>query len=141
VWCLGLGVDPLTYATDLLTVAVIDSRVFDELFSLDPRGNDEGSVLAAQEFAAHVIDRVVTGHPVQAAGAAVLRLAWRHRDTLTVLPRRPVTPGRPRPGTGSPGPAPARRAGAGTGWPARRTSGPCAPAAGRSHPRPTRRPR
>jgi hypothetical protein len=93
VWCLGLGVDPLTYATDLLTVAVIDSRVFDELFSLDPRGNDEGSVLAAREFAAHVIDRVVTGDPVQAAGAAVLRLAWRHRDTLTVLPRRLVPPG------------------------------------------------
>ena len=86
VWCLGLGVDPLTYATDLLTVAVIDSRVFDELFSLAPRRNDEGSVLAAREFAAHVIDRVVTGEPVQAAGAAVLRLAWRHRDTLTVLP-------------------------------------------------------
>jgi hypothetical protein len=93
VWCLGLGVDPLTYATDLLTVAVIDSRVFDELFSLDPRGNDEGSVLAAREFAAHVIDRVVTGDPVQAAGAAVLRLAWRHRDTLTVLPRRLVPAG------------------------------------------------
>jgi hypothetical protein len=93
VWCLGLGVDPLTYATDLLTVAVIDSRVFDELFSLDPRGNDEGSVLAAREFAAHVIDRVVTGDPVQAAGAAVLRLAWRHRDTLTVLPRRLVPSG------------------------------------------------
>ena len=37
VWCLGLGVDPLTYATDLLTVAVIDSDVFDELFSLTPR--------------------------------------------------------------------------------------------------------
>ena len=83
VWCLGLGVDPLTYATDLLTVAVIDSRVFDELFSLNPRPNAEGSVLAAREFAAHVIDRVVTGEPVQAAGAAVLRLAWRHRETLT----------------------------------------------------------
>ena len=96
VWCLGLGVDPLTYATDLLTVAVIDSRVFDELFSLDPRGNDEGSVLAAREFAAHVIDRVVTTEPVQAAGAAVLRLAWRHRDTLTVLPRYP-RPRYPRP--------------------------------------------
>jgi hypothetical protein len=95
VWCLGLGVDPLTYATDLLTVAVIDSRVFDELFSLDPRGNDEGSVLAAREFAAHVIDRVVTGDPVQAAAAAVLRLAWRHRDTLTVLPRRLVPAGLP----------------------------------------------
>jgi hypothetical protein len=83
VWCLGLGVDPLTYATDLLTVAVIDSRVFDQLFSLSPRRNAEGSVLAAREFAAHVIDRIVTSDPVQAAGAAVLRLAWRHRETLT----------------------------------------------------------
>ena len=83
VWCLGLGVDPLTYAADLLTVAVIDSHVFDELFSLEPRGNAEGSVLAAREFAADVIDRTVTGEPVQAAGAAVLRLAWRHREVLT----------------------------------------------------------
>jgi hypothetical protein len=82
VWCLGLGTDPLTYATDLLTVAVIDSRVFDDLFSLSPRSNAEGSVLAAREFTAHVIDRVVTSEPVQAAGAAVLRLAWRHRETL-----------------------------------------------------------
>jgi hypothetical protein len=82
VWCLGLGTDPLTYATDLLTVAVIDSRVFDEEFSLSPRRNAEGSVLAAREFTAHVVDRVVTGEPVQAAGAAVLRLAWQHRETL-----------------------------------------------------------
>jgi hypothetical protein len=83
VWCLGLGVDPLTYATDLLTVAVIDSDVFDQLFSLTPRRNAEGSVLAAREFGAHVIDRIVTGEPVQAAGDAVLRLAWRHREVLT----------------------------------------------------------
>jgi hypothetical protein len=82
VWCLGLGVDPLTYATDLLTVAVIGSRLFDELFSLAPRLNDEGQVLAAREFAAHVVDRVVHREPVQAAGAALLRLAWHHRDTL-----------------------------------------------------------
>ena len=82
VWCLGMGVDPLTYATDLLTVAVIDSRLFDELFSLAPRANAEGSVLAAREFAAHVIDRVIHREPIQAAGAALLRLAWHHRDTL-----------------------------------------------------------
>ena len=82
VWCLGLGVDPLTYATDLLTVAVIDSLVFDEEFSLDSRRNDEGELLAAREFAGHVIDRMVTREPVQAAGAAVLRLAWAHRETL-----------------------------------------------------------
>jgi len=82
VWCLGLGADPLTYATDLLTVAVIDSGVFDELFSLSPRRNEEGRVLAAREFQAHVIDRIVTREPVQAAGAAVLRLAWAHREAL-----------------------------------------------------------
>lgn len=82
VWCLGLGTDPLTYATDLLTVAVIDSAVFDELFGPGPRRNAEGTVLPAREFAAHVVDRVLTGEPVQAAGAAVLRLAWEHRETL-----------------------------------------------------------
>lgn len=83
VWCLGLGVDPLTYATDLLTVAVIDSRVFDEWFHLSPRRNSEGQVLAAREFAAHVIDGIVAREPVQAAGAAVLRLAWAHREAVT----------------------------------------------------------
>jgi hypothetical protein len=82
VWCLGLGTDPLTYATDLLTVAVIDSDVFDALFSVTLRRNAEGTILAARDFAAHVVDRIVTGEPVQAAGAALLRLAWRHRETL-----------------------------------------------------------
>ena len=82
VWCLGLGTDPLTYATDLLTVAVIDSDVFDALFSVTLQRNAEGTILAAREFAAHVVDRIVTGEPVQAAGAALLRLAWRHRETL-----------------------------------------------------------
>jgi hypothetical protein len=82
VWCLGLGTDPLTYATDLLTVAVIDSAVFDTLFSVNLQRNAEGTILAAREFAAHVIDRTVTGEPVQAAGAALLRLAWQHREIL-----------------------------------------------------------
>ena len=57
--------------------------MFDDLFSLNPRRNAEGKVLAAREFTAGVIDHVVTGEPVQAAGAAVLRLAWQHRATLT----------------------------------------------------------
>jgi hypothetical protein len=82
VWCLGLGADPLTYATDLLTVAVVDSAAFDAWFGGHPRSNAEGRVLAAREFTADVIDRTLTSEPVQAAGAAVLRLAWRHRETL-----------------------------------------------------------
>ncbi len=83
VCCLGLGTDPLTWATDLLMVAVIDSHLFDQLFSLAPRPNDEGRVLAARDFAPHVIDRIVSREPIQAAGAAVLRLAWTHRELLT----------------------------------------------------------
>ena len=67
-------------------MAVIDSDVFDGLFGLGLRHNAEGTVLAAREFAAHVVDRIVTGDPVQAAGAAVLRLAWRYRETLTSPP-------------------------------------------------------
>jgi len=63
-------------------VAVIDSDVFDAWFSVNPRHNAEGTVLAAREFAAHVIDRTLTREPVQAAGAAVLRLAWQHREML-----------------------------------------------------------
>jgi hypothetical protein len=85
VWCVGLGTDPLTYATDLLTVAVFDSDVFDVWFSAGPRRNAEGSVLAAREFAADVIDRTVGREPMQAAGAAALRLAWLHRDTLCFM--------------------------------------------------------
>jgi hypothetical protein len=61
-------------------VAVIDSDVFDALFGVTLRRNAEGTILAAREFAAHVVDGIVTAEPVQAAGAALLRLAWRHRE-------------------------------------------------------------
>jgi len=90
VWCLGLGTDPLTYATDLLTAAVFEAGVFDAQFGAPsgrvsapgPRRNAEGEVLAAREFTADVIARTVSRDPVQAAGSALLRLAWEHRDTL-----------------------------------------------------------
>ena len=72
-WC--LGVDPLTYATDLLTAVVIDSDEFDELFSVYPRSNAEGKVLAAREFGQNEIEHATTREPMQAAGAAALRRA------------------------------------------------------------------
>jgi hypothetical protein len=81
-WCLGLGTDPLTYATDLLVVVVLDSQVFDEVFSMTPQANGEGRLLAAQEFDAGVVERFATRQPMQAAGAATLQLAWRHRNHL-----------------------------------------------------------
>jgi len=88
VSCLGMGVDPLTLAVDILAVAVFDSDVFDDLFAGLVAANAEGRVIGGPgargvSFTAEVIDRFGGGaEPTQAAGAAVLQLAWRHRDRL-----------------------------------------------------------
>ena len=68
--CLGLGVDPLTFATDLLVSVVIDAPVFDELFGAWVSVNAEGAV-TARPFT----EEAVAGLPMQAAGAALVRLA------------------------------------------------------------------
>jgi hypothetical protein len=67
---LGLGVDPLTFATDLLVRVVVDAPVFDELFGDRVAVNDEGAV-TSRPFTAEAIE----GLPMQAAGAALVRLA------------------------------------------------------------------
>jgi hypothetical protein len=88
VHCVGLGVDPLTLATDLLTVAVFDSAVFDRLFRDLVTANEEGRVVtengsAAIPFTAATVARFTGGaEPMQTAGAALLRLAWQHRQAL-----------------------------------------------------------
>jgi hypothetical protein len=79
-WCVGLGVDPLTFATDLLTMVAFDAPVYDELFSGLVRDNAEGTVLAARELDAATVAEL-TGE-MQAAGAALLALAFRHRSLL-----------------------------------------------------------
>lgn len=81
-WCLGLGVDPLTFATDLLAVVVFEADVFDALFGAVVTDNDEGRVLAGRPFAEAEVRRFVDREPMQAAGAAILAGAWRHRDRL-----------------------------------------------------------
>ncbi|MFC9694833.1 hypothetical protein ACFTSF_40170 [Kribbella sp. NPDC056951] len=76
--CVGLGVDPLTFATDLLTVVSIDAPLFDDLFANLVERNDEGRVLAPQPFTPEVVDNFVHHQPMQAAGAALLHLAQTH---------------------------------------------------------------
>jgi len=88
VRCVGLGVDPLTLATDILTVAVFDSDVFDHLFRDLVTANAEGRVVtengsAAIPFTAGTVARFTGGgEPMQTAGSALLRLAWQHRGAL-----------------------------------------------------------
>ena len=88
VHCLGLGVDPLSFATDLLAVAVFDADLFDAEFAGLVARNAEGRVItgggsAGIPFTADTIARLTGGkEPFQAAGAALLRLAWEHRTHL-----------------------------------------------------------
>lgn len=82
VFYLGMGVDPLTFATDMLTVAVIEAARFDELFGDLVSHNEEGRVLRGLPFTASNIERFVHREPTQAAGAALLSLAWQWRSAL-----------------------------------------------------------
>ncbi|QXJ21640.1 transcriptional regulator [Actinomadura graeca] len=76
---LGLGVDPLTLALDLLTAVVFEDAAFGALFGGLVDVNDEGTVSTAP------FDGTVP-EPMQPAGAAALRLAWRHRAALGITP-------------------------------------------------------
>ncbi|MET8140002.1 hypothetical protein ABZU32_06805 [Sphaerisporangium sp. NPDC005288] len=85
-YVLGMGVDPLTFATDVLAVTVMDAQLYDEVFEDLVDVNPEGKILAHDArgfpFESDVVDRLTTREPMQAAGAAVLSLAWRHREFL-----------------------------------------------------------
>ena len=84
-YCLGIGVDPLTFATDMLCVVVIDAPVFDIVFEALEQDNAEGSLvelsgdgrLGVAFGDAEISNLRKHGH-TQAAGAAVLALAWQH---------------------------------------------------------------
>ncbi|MFJ2033207.1 hypothetical protein [Streptosporangium sp. NPDC087985] len=81
---LGMGVDPLTFATDILAVTVIEASTFDAVFGDVTASNEEGHVVGAKgiPFDDDSVSRYVHHEPMQAAGAAVLELAWKHRQTL-----------------------------------------------------------
>jgi hypothetical protein len=91
VYWLGLGVDPLSLAADMLTVAVLDAAVFDAVFAGLVTTNDEGHLVAGRgqarpengvAFNPENIERFAGREPMQAAGSALLRIAWAHREAL-----------------------------------------------------------
>ncbi|MGH3783572.1 MAG: hypothetical protein ACRDRO_23865, partial [Pseudonocardiaceae bacterium] len=81
-FCVGIGVDPLTFATDILTVVTINAPLYDELFGQVADNNTEGSIIPAVPFTADTAEKYANNEPTQAAGAGLLRLAWRHRRIL-----------------------------------------------------------
>jgi transcriptional regulator with XRE-family HTH domain len=91
VWCLGVGLDPLTLWGEILTVAVFDDEVFDELFSGLVVANDEGVVVTMATpgrpahgvpFVEERVAQLLGSEPMAPAAAACVALAWRDRETL-----------------------------------------------------------
>jgi hypothetical protein len=77
----------VTFATDVLTVAVFDGPEFDTVFGDLVALNAEGRVITGGAegipFTKDTVTRLAGGdEPVQASGAALLQLAWRHRRHL-----------------------------------------------------------
>jgi hypothetical protein len=81
-YALGLGVDPLSLATDLLVAVTIEAGTYDDLFAAAVDVNAEGTVLHGIPFTAATVERYVDREPTQAAGAALLALGWQHRAAL-----------------------------------------------------------
>ena len=80
-YTLGVGADVLTLDVDLLTVLVFDAPFFDTEFGGLVAANDEGHLIT-RPFTAESVERFARTEAMQPAGAALLALAWEHRDVL-----------------------------------------------------------
>lgn len=82
--------DPLTLVANILAVAVFDADFFDGVFGELVTINSEGQVVngnGTTGFALtdECVNKFTSGRePMQAAGAAALRLTWKHRQSLSL---------------------------------------------------------
>lgn len=91
-YCLGIGVDPLTFATDLLVAVVIEAELYDDLFEAMVAANAEGRLVSSARgqraedgrfpFTRDCVLQLTHQEPIQAAGAALLRLAWSRSEAI-----------------------------------------------------------
>jgi hypothetical protein len=91
---LGLGIDPLPWKPELLTVCIIESQAFDAIFADVPKRNDEGLILRGNgkdglPFDAATIARYCKDHNISPNTKALLQLAWRFRAELGLGERKP----------------------------------------------------
>jgi hypothetical protein len=82
-YLLGIGVDPLTFATDVLTVAVFEAKPFDRLFADLVSENAEGITYSRGHlFTPRAVRQAIATQRMQPAGAATLELALHHRERI-----------------------------------------------------------
>jgi hypothetical protein len=83
VYCLGFTLDALTLCADLLTVAIFEPELYDDLFCHSVNANDEGAISTrAVPFEGHTIARLRQGDQLSPGAAAALHLAWIHRKII-----------------------------------------------------------
>jgi len=87
-WCLGVGLDPLMPAGEILTVVVIDADVFDAAFAGMVARNAEGDLFPSEPGSVGIawtsrnIRRVRSEEPLACAAAACIALTWKHRGLI-----------------------------------------------------------
>jgi hypothetical protein len=78
-----VGIDALNYVGDVLTIAVFDDDVFDDVFDSMVQQNEEGDVdREVFPFDGPTIERLLTTQPLAPSGAACLYLAKEHQALL-----------------------------------------------------------
>jgi transcriptional regulator with XRE-family HTH domain len=86
IMCLGLALDALSLVCEVLTVAVIDEDVYDDVFDRLVEANAEGTVAAKTvPFEEHTVRRLLSGDDrfaLAPAAAGCMMLAWEHRDVV-----------------------------------------------------------
>jgi transcriptional regulator with XRE-family HTH domain len=83
VYCLGLTLDALTLCADLLTVAVFEPELYDDLFRESVTINDEGAItVRAVPFEEHTIARLREIEQLSPGATAAIHLAWNHRKVI-----------------------------------------------------------
>jgi hypothetical protein len=87
-WCLGVGLDPLAPAGEILTVVTIDADVFDEAFAGIVATNAEGDIVQSEPGVAGIpwtlpnIQRITRDEPLACAAAACIGLTWKHGSLI-----------------------------------------------------------
>jgi hypothetical protein len=87
---LGIGLEPLTWKPQLLTVCRIDAACFDAVFGQMVQRNDEGRLLVGRgsglPFDEQTVERYASSTSTAPTARDTLRLAWRHRTHLGIGP-------------------------------------------------------
>lgn len=82
-YCLGVTLDALTLAGDILTVVVMEPDLHDALFVDAVEQNPEGAVPARRiPFERNTLDQLFEAGCLSPGAAAALHLAWTHQTTL-----------------------------------------------------------